>query len=171
MTEPQPYTVVRAFPGFDVRRYPESIQLQVRVRGDVTGAAGRGVRPLLRYLRGHNSSATRFALTAPVLHEEAGEDTHLVSVVLPGQLDPRAVPSPLDDAVTVRAVPTFEAAALRFRGGWSTRRFVDRGLKLLGQVLAADLLPDGPVYYARVDPKPAAGLLTRHEVLVRVTSA
>jgi len=171
MTEQQPYTVVRAFPGFDVRRYPDSVQVEVRVHGDVTAAAGRGVRPLLRYLRGHNSSATQFALTSPVLHEEAGEDTHLVSVVLPDVQDPHAVPSPLDESVTVRAVPTFEAAALPFRGGRSTRRFVDRGLQLLGEVLAADLLPDGPVYYARVDPRLARGFLTRHEALVRVTSA
>jgi hypothetical protein len=106
-----------------------------------------------------------------VLHEVAGEATYLVSVVLPGRQDPHDVPSPLDDAVTVRAVPAFEAAALLFRGGWSTRRFVDRGLHLLGEVLAADLLPDGPVYYTRVDPKPAPGFLTRHEALVRVTSA
>ena len=170
MTE-QRYTVVRAFPGFDVRRYPDCVLVQAQVEGDFTRAASRGFRPLQDYLAGHNRSATTITMVPPVLHERAGESGHLISFVLPGETDPDRVPAPLDDTLRILVVPAHEAAALRFAGGWSAKRFTERGRSLLESLAAADLLPDGPVYYARFDPPFRPGLLGHNEALVRVTSA
>ena len=171
MTERQQYTVVRAFPGFDVRRYPDCVLVQVQVDGDFTRAASRGFRPLQNYLDGNNRSATTILMTPPVLHERAGESGHLISCVLPGESDPDSVPIPLDERLRILALPAHEAAVLRFGGGWSMKRFTEHGRSLLGSLTAADLLPDGPVYYARFDPPFRPGLLGHNEALVRVTSA
>lgn len=171
MTAQPPYTVVRAFPGFDVRSYPDRVLVQVRVDGNFTRAANRGFRPLQEYLGGRNSTATTLPMLPPVLQERAGESGHLISVALPGESDPERVPVPLDESLRILAEPTHEAAVLRFGGGWSTKRFTERGRELLGSLASADLLPDGPVYYAWFDPPFRPGLLGHNEALVRVTSA
>ena len=146
--------------------------MQAQVTGDFARAAGRGVRPLLDYLGGHNLSGTAIPVPDPVLlQEQAGESSHLISVMLPGESDPDRVPVPVDSTLRVLHLPAHEAAVLRFGGGWSTKRFTDRGRELLGSLPAADLLPDGPVYFARFGLASRPGLLARHEALVRVTSA
>lgn len=172
MTAEQPYTVVRAFPGFDVRRYPDCVLVQAQVHGDLARAAGRGIRPLLDYLDGNNRSGTSIPVPASVLlQEQPGESSHLISVILPGVSDPDLVPVPVDDTLRVRVLPAHEAAVLGFGGGWRSGRLTDRAGELLGSLPAADLLPDGPVYFARFGLRARPGFLARHEALVRVSSA
>jgi hypothetical protein len=145
MTEQLPYEVVRAFPRFDVRRYPDSVLVQVRVAADAARAVSLGARTLLRYLDGHNQAGTLFAGPAAALRQEpAGEHEHVVSLVLPTGTDPATVPEPRDDSVSIRAVPAHEAAVLRFAGA---------------------------VYFIRLEPTWKPGFLGRNEALVRVTSA
>lgn len=146
--------------------------MQAEVSGDFARAAGRGVRPLLDYLDGNNRSGTSVPIPDPVLlQEQAGESSHLISVMLPGEWDHDRVPVPVDSTLRVLHLPSHEAAVLRFGGGWSAKRFTDRGRELLGSLPAADLLPDGPVYFARFGLVSRPGFLARHEALVRVTSA
>ena len=171
MNEHLPYTVVRAFPRFDVRRYPDCVLVQVHVDTGFTRAAAVGIRSLHRYLAGGDRSTTMVGLTPPVLQEPTGESGQLVSLVLPVGTDPAVLPRPLDNAVHIRAVPAHEAAALRFGGGWSAERFLGRGRELLAEVRAFRLEPLGGVYFARLDPPWKPGVLSRNEALVRVTSA
>ena len=171
MTEQLPYTVVRAFPSFDVRWYPACVLVQVRVETDIARAVAVGARPLFRYLSGENQAGTAFGVRAPLLQEPAGECEQVVSIVLPTDSDPTAVPLPLDDAVRILAVPAHEAAALRFGGRWTGRRLRERGSELLAHVTSARLEPTGAVYFARLDSLWKPGLLARNEALVRVTSA
>jgi len=171
MTEQLPYEVVRAFPRFDVRRYPACVLVQVRVGTDAARAAAVGFRQLHRYLSGGNETGTTFDETLALLQEPAGEYQQLVSVILPADTDPATVPLPLDESLRIRAVPVHEAAALRFGGGWSGKRLGKQGRVLLDQVSAVRLEPTGSVYFARLDPSWKPGFLTRNEALVRVTSA
>lgn len=170
MNEQVPYTVVRAFPHFDVRRYPECVLVQVHVDAALTRAAAVGLRPLHGYLAGGNRAATTFPHTAPVLQVPVPSSGHLVSLVLAVGTDPAALPQPLDDAVRIRAIPSHEAAVLRF-GGWTTTRFLDRGRRLLDEVRASRLEPLGGLYFARFDSPWTPRIRSRNEALVRVTSA
>ncbi|MGY4857054.1 SOUL family heme-binding protein [Cryobacterium sp. AP23] len=171
MTEQLPYTVVRAFPRFDVRRYPACVLVQVRVDAGVARAAAVGARELHRFLSGGNQAEAAFRVTAPLLQEPTGESQHLVSVALPPGTDPAAVPLPLDDSVRIRSVAAHEAAALRFGGGWTGKRLSEHSRELLAHVTAVRLEPSGGVYFARLDPPWKPGFLARHEALVRVISA
>ncbi|MCU1444857.1 heme-binding protein [Cryobacterium sp.] len=171
MTEQLPYTVVRAFPCFDVRHYPACVLVQVRVDTGVGRAAAAGARPLYRYLSGGNQAGTSFPVVGPLLQEPAGERGHVVSVPLPPDNDPGTVPLPLDGAVRLRPVPAHEAAVLRFSGGWTGKRLLEHGRDLLEHVRASRLEPIGAVYFARLQPTWKPGLLARSEALVRVTSA
>lgn len=171
MTEQLPYTVVRAFPRFDVRRYPPCVLVQVRVDADAGRAVALGARPLYRYLSGGNRDGAAFGVTVPLLQEAAGDHRQVVSVALPADTDPTAVPEPLDDSVRIRSVPAHEAAALRFGGGWTGKRLAERSRDLIAQVSAARLEPIGTVYFARLDLPWKPGFLAHHEALVRVISA
>lgn len=170
MTQWQSYTVVRAFPGFDVRRYPAAMLAQVRVDGTFARAARRAAGPLHRYLDGHNLAEVAVDAATAVLQERDGASTHVVSVIL-GITDTGAVPAPSDASVQLSMRPAHEAAALRFTGGWSTTRFTARGRELLANVHSSGLEPLGAVYFARFNPFFTPGVLKRNEALVRVTSA
>ena len=172
MTEQQRHTVVRAFPGFDVRRYPDRVLVQVHMDGDLAHAARHGARLLQRYLAGYTRSAGTSEPAAPVLLERTGESGYLVGVALPNSEMP---PAPADDAMRVgvrlREVPGHEAAVLRFTGGLSIKSFTGRGRDLLLKLRAGGLEPVGAVYYARYDPSWKPGFLAQNEALVWVTSA
>jgi len=168
VTEQQPYTLVRRLGGFELRRYPQSVLVQVRVDGDFDRAGNRGFRPLFNYITGDNGTATKFSMTAPVIQEERADRSNVVSFVLPEGTDPDTLPAPRDTKVTTTIVPPHSAAAARFRGRWSESLFRRKGVELLGQVSAAGLETVGDVYYARFDPPWMPGPLRHNEVLVTV---
>jgi len=170
MSEQLPYTVVRAFPHFDVRHYAGLILVQVRVAGSPRERV-LGRRSLSRYVSGSNQTGASFALTAPVLHEPVGASEEVVSFVLPVGIDPASVPEPSEPSVRIRTVPEHEAAVLRFGGALTSQRAQERSAALLGHVRDFRLVPLGAVYFARFDLSWKPGFLARHEALVRVTSA
>ncbi|TFC84723.1 heme-binding protein [Cryobacterium sp. TmT2-59] len=168
MTEHQPYEVLRRFPDFELRRYPEYVLVQMEIEGDFARAGNRGFGPLFQYISGNNQTATRIAMTAPVLQEATSPVSHTVSFVLPDGMDPAAVPVPRDGRVSTKQVPAHRAAALRFSGGWSEARFGNNGGALLAAVRREGLTPVGRPYFARFDPPWKPGFLKHNEALVAV---
>ena len=168
MTARQPYTLVRAFDAFELRQYPECALVQVSVDGDFERAGNRGFRPLFEYICGDNRSGTKFAMTAPVIQEEAADHRNVISFVLPEGIDRDAVPAPLDSRVTTTIVAAHTAAAAPFRGSWSEQLFRRKGAQLLHAVAAVEIATVGEVYYARFDPPWMPGPLKHNEVLVAV---
>ena len=169
MTDQLPYTVVRAFPCFDVRRYPALVLVQVRIASVAPRAGLVGAGALHRYLGGDNATGAVFDVPAPLLYE-VGESGPLVSLVLPTDTDPVVVPAPLDERVLIRARPAHEVAALGFTGRFSTPRLLAHGRELLAEVRSCRLEPVGSVSYARFDQGHRPGFLCHNEALVRVIS-
>ncbi len=168
MTAHQPYSVLREFDAFELRRYPECALVQVRVDGDFDRAGNRGFRPLFNYISGDNSSAEKLSMTAPVIQEEAPDHGNVISFVLPEGIDRDAIPLPRNSGVTTTIVAAHTAAAARFRGGWSEPLFRRKAADLLRVVASANIETVGEVYYARFDPPWMPGPLRHNEVLVKV---
>ncbi|HEU0207049.1 MAG TPA: heme-binding protein [Pseudolysinimonas sp.] len=168
MTEHQPYALLRAFDGFEVRHYPDSALVQVQVDGDFDRAGNRAFRPLFDYISGGNRTATTFSMTAPVIQQEVADHRSVVSFVLPAGTDRDAIPAPRDARVATTIIPAHTAAAARFRGGWSESLFRRKGAELLRAVAAAGLATEGEVSYARFDPPWMPGPLKHNEALVTV---
>lgn len=171
MTETQPYTVVRSIEGIELRDYPEHVLVEVDAAGDFFTAGNRGFRPLLQYISGENSNRQSIAMTAPVIQAPRSDVDHVVSFVLPAEMDPAAVPNPGDARVRTRVVPAGRVAALRFSGGSNEERYSDRATELLSAVNRAGLVPAGEVFFARYDPPWKPGFLKRNEALVRLVGA
>jgi len=168
MTQKQPFTVTRAYPGFELRHYPEYVLVQVAIDSDFATGANLGFRPLFGYITGNNEASTKFSMTAPVIQEESGGTSQIVSFVLPEGVDVSRVPMPRDAAVSIKHVEPHQAAVQQFAGGWSERRFRERAEALLTAVQQAGLNTEGSPYFARFDPPWKPGFLKHNEVLVKI---
>lgn len=169
MTEEQPYDVVREYPGFELRRYPEHVVAETRVRASFESAGNTSFRRLVGYIGGRNTQARKVAMTAPVVQqadEEAGR--YVVAFVMPAGFDLEGAPAPTDGQVRVRAVPAQTAAALRFSGRWSQGRYDEHAQRLLAAVADAGLEVAGPLRFARFDPPWTPWFLRHNEVVVPV---
>ena len=189
MTEQQPYDVVEAFPGFELRRYPEHVVAEVSVSGSFEGAGSQAFRSLFGYITGQNASsrtiemtapvvqepvATRgdpekIAMTAPVTQTESGEGVHVIAFVLPAGMTAETAPSPTNPRVRVRAVPERLAAAVRFSGRWTESGYRRHLVELGSALTAAGLVATGPPRFARFDPPYKPWFLRRNEVVQDVT--
>jgi hypothetical protein len=67
VTEEQPYDVVREYPGFELRWYPDHVVAETRVTGSFEGAGNTSFRRLVGYIGGRNTQSRKVAMTAPVL--------------------------------------------------------------------------------------------------------
>ena len=165
MTEIQPYTVESTHDGFEVRRYPQHVLVEVDVSGDFGEAGNRGFRPLIGYISGNNQGNTQIEMTAPVIQAPVG-DRFTVSFVLPEGMDAASVPAPSAQGVRTRVVPAGRIAARRFSGGADQARFAANALALAAAVEAAGLSTAGTPFFARYDPPWKPGFLRRNEALV-----
>lgn len=166
MTEEQPYSVLARYDGFEVRHYPSYVLVQVDVTGDFMRAGNVAFGPLVSYISGNNAGGKKIAMTAPVLQETRGEESHTVSFVLPAGMSVSDVPVPSNARVSTKHVAAHDAAVMKFGGGWNGDRFQENGDLLLKKVHEAGLKTVGNVYYARFDPPWKPWFLKRNEVLI-----
>ncbi len=167
MTQIQPYEVESEFDGFEVRKYPEHLLVEVDVGGEFFVAGNRGFRPLIGYISGNNAGKSKVAMTAPVIQAPAGEQ-FTVSFVLPEGMDAASVPIPTGAGVRTRVVPAGRVAARRFSGGADEARYAANAMQLVAMVTRAGLSRVGTPYFARYDPPWKPGFLRRNEALVRL---
>ena len=168
MTEEQPYDVVRVEKDFELRRYPEHVIAQVRVGGSFESAGSAAFRPLVSYIGGRNVTGTGLAMTAPVIQEPT-ETAHLVSFVLPADVNAGNAPIPTDPSVEVHVVPPSFAAVARFSGRWSESSYAERVRQLSDAIRAAGLEVTGPARFARFNPPWTPWFMRRNEVIIPVS--
>jgi len=168
MTEKLPYTLVSKQGPIEIRHYPTHLLVQVREPGEFFRAGNRGFQPLFNYIAGSNVAGQKIAMTAPVLQEEVGEDTHLVSFVMPKDFDLESIPAPTSQRVSIVQIDEHFSAAIRFSGSWNSQRFEDKGKELLAAVKSAGLVTVGSLYWARFDPPFKPGFMKHNEVLIKI---
>lgn len=173
MTEEQPYDIVREYPDFELRAYPEHLIAETRVTGSFEGAGNKSFMRLVGYISGRNARSQKVAMTAPVVQQADGDEArgYIVSFVMPASLAMHDAPDPTDDGVRLRTIAAQTAAALSFSGRWSKGRYEQHAQRLLGALEAAGLEVDGPLRFARFDPPWMPWFLRRNEVVVPVLTS
>lgn len=186
MTEQQPYTDVRSYPHFELRRYPAYVVAEVQVRAEFDRAGNAAFRSLFNYISGSNVAGRKLAMTAPVI-QGSGASTQLamtapvlqrgpvsgdgvtdefaVAFVLPAGLSAASAPVPTDPKVQIRDVPGSLAAAVRFSGNGSEAAFAKRTEGLLAALALAGLTAVGEPRFARFDPPFKPWFLRHNEVV------
>ena len=184
MTEQQRYDVVRTEAAFELRRYPEHMVAEVEVDGTFESAGSAAFRPLVGYIGGRNESSAGLAMTAPVIQrreeptphdietttELIGKGRYVVSFVLPDDVTADSAPQPVDELVTVRAVPEEYAAVVQFSGRWTSSSYRTRVDALVAAVAEAGLVATGPARFARFDPPWTPWFRRRNEVVLPVAA-
>jgi SOUL heme-binding protein len=166
MTEQQPYEAVDRRDGFELRRYLAHLVAEIEVNDSFDEAPSRAFRPLAGFINGANRSRRQIVMTAPVVQQAAGRPgSYLVQFMMPPGFTAQTLPVPEDARVRTREIPQQLAAAVRFSGRWTRKRFEERGAALRRAVVAAGLRPAGPVRYARFNPPWTPWFLRRNEVV------
>jgi len=185
MTEQQPYELVRRYPHFELRRYPDYVVAEVSVTADFDRAGNAAFRHLFNYIAGSNTARQKLAMTAPVLQEAGPQKLAMttpvlqsgplpgsgkpaefsVAFVLPAGVTAETAPVPTDRKVKVRAVHGSLAAVLGFSGSGSASAFEKRNNGLQAALTLAGLTPVGPPRLARFDPPFKPWFLRHNEVV------
>ena len=170
VTEQLPYTVLHNYGDFEVRRYPDHVQVRVTDQGDFTSVGYRAFGPLFQFISGNNSESRSIAMTAPVLQEEVAANTHVVSFVMPSEMAAWSVPAPTDARVETAHIAGFDAAVLSFRGSWRVDRLHAKGAELQRAAAREGLNTTGNVLYARFNPPWMPPFLKHNEALIALAT-
>mgnify|MGYP003323707780 FL=1 len=162
------YEVISTFPGFEVRRYADSVQARVRTEGKNWRGATGGFRRIAGYIFGGNDREEMIAMTAPVHMWNDGEGT-IMAFTMPFEYSLEDLPSPDDKGVHLVKYSGCTLAALPFSGLSGPRRSDRMKTKLSRMVLENGLAPSGPAMLAVYDnPTSTLPFLRRNEILLPV---
>lgn len=172
-----------------IRKYQPTIVAETVVSGSFYDAPNEGFRRLAGYIFGKNKSKNKIAMTAPVSTKEAASsekiamtapvsqlpadeaktpDQWLITFTMPSSYTLQSLPEPLDARVTLREVPGYEAAVLRF-SGFNNDETVRKNTELLMTFISQrGLRPLGPSVYARYNPPWTPWFMRRHEIIIPV---
>lgn len=186
MTEQQRYRVVEKRGDVELREYDPCVVADVTVTGDVEQAGNAAFRPLVTYISGANQSKASLAMTAPVIQQAAGEQlamtapvlqeatgprTWTVSFVLPGERSLSDYPVPTNPQVTLRALPSERAAALRWSGRWTAGNLAQKTQQLRDAMNDAGWEAAGEPRWARFDPPWTPPFMRRNEMVIPIRAS
>ncbi|MGB1141919.1 MAG: SOUL family heme-binding protein, partial [Halioglobus sp.] len=147
-----------------LRAYAPSIQARTPMA--VEGESSSTFRRLANYIFGGNAQEQSIAMTAPVETRRA-EDGYM-AFTMPGQYRMEDLPAPLDDTVTLHAVPNRTLAAISF-GGWATESRVEHHTETLLQTLGNNGIETiGPPSLNQYNPPWTPPWSRRNEVVIQV---
>ena len=167
MTQEQKYSVVDSFAGFELRKYDACVLADIEITSDFEKAGSAGFGPLVGFIGGQNLSGTRIAMTAPVIQEPT-DRAHIVSFVMPSEIDEPGAPKPTDNRVSLRVKPQELVAVARFTGLMSAASYQGRLTKLLVAIDTAGYRTVGNARFARFDPPWTPWFIRRNEIQIPV---
>lgn len=171
MTEQMQYAVTAKRDGYEVRNYDRAVLVRVTVTGNAESAGNAGFGPLVRYISGDNMSNERMAMTSPVLQESSAASTHVVSFVLPADVDPASIPVPRNSVVKTEVVDARTMAARTYIGRWTDAKFRENAEQLESDLARDGMTVLGKPMWARYDPPWTLPFMRRNEVLIAIAGA
>ena len=179
-TEEAAYTVERTDGDFQVRRYAPQVVAETLVDGTMEEVGNKAFRPLFNYISGANRAQGKIAMTAPVgqqaegqklamtapVRQEAVSNQWAVTFTMPTNFTLATLPSPTDEKVRLRAIPTRRMAAVRYSGTWSHERYERNLARLRDWMKTNGLIPAGEPIWARYNPPFTPWFMRRNEILV-----
>ena len=175
------YSVIAEKDGYEIRQYEPYILAETPLREE---SGNSGFNELFRYISGSNIGKSKLAMTAPVLESEppAGRKLAMTAPVLergsagagvmafvmPPGMKLEDLPKPASPKVTLRAVPGFKAAVIRF-SGWGSATTVKKKTKRLAEALEQDgLRAAATPITAFYNPPWTPPFMRRNEVIIEI---
>ena len=173
------YSVIAEKDGYEIRRYDPYILAETPLRDE---SGNSGFNELFRYISGSNMGKSKVAMTAPVLQSgpRAGrklamtspvmerEGAGVMAFVMPPGMKLEDLPKPASPKVTLRAMPGYKAAVIRF-SGWGFASTVKKKTKQLAAALERDgLRAAGASVSAFYNPPWTPPFMRRNEVIIEI---
>ena len=176
------YTVSLKNEMLEIREYEASIIAEVIVNDNFEDASNAAFRKLFKYISGNNSSRSDIAMTAPVKQESqtekiamtapvgqrAAEQGWAVSFMMPASYTMDTIPLPTDSSIVLREVPAHHAAAIRYSGGWSEKKYKKHLDLLQNWIEQNSLEPNGQPLWARYNAPFVPWFMRRNEILIPI---
>lgn len=175
------YEVVLTDGDVEVRDYEPSIVAETVVEDDFEDAGNRAFRKLFRYIGGDNVKREEIAMTAPVsqvqsekiamtspVAQQATEGGWAVSFMMPSSYTIETIPQPTDQSVSIRQIPAYRAAAIRYSGFWSEKKYLEHLEKLNEWIDGKGYERLGEPVWARYDAPFKPWFMRRNEILIPV---
>ena len=176
------YSVLLKDETLEIRQYAPSIVAEVIVNDNFEDASNTAFRKLFKYISGSNSSRSKIAMTAPVSQEaqsekiamtapvgqRASEQGWAVSFMMPASYTMETIPLPEDASVKLREVPAYSAAAIRYSGTWSEKRYKKHLVLLNNWIEQNELEATGTPLWARYNAPFTPWFMRRNEILIPV---
>lgn len=167
MAKEQKYSVVEKFVGFELRNYDSCVLADIEITSSFEKAGNAGFGPLVGYISGQNRLNTKISMTAPVIQEPT-DTAHIVSFVMPTEIDEHRAPIPNDNRVSLRVKPQELVAVAKFTGLWTAASYQERLTKLLVSIDMAGYRTAGNARFARFDPPWTPWFMRRNEIQIPV---
>jgi len=176
------YEVLQKFGAIEIRRYQPQVVAETTVEGDFDQVGNTAFRRLFNYISGGNRTQQSIAMTAPVgqqpkeekiamtapVGQQKSGDRYVVSFMMPSSYTLETLPEPTDPNVTLRAIPAHTAAAIRYSGTWSQKRYQAHYEKLLTFIEQQGYVAKGEPVWARYNPPFTPWFLRRNEILMEI---
>jgi len=176
------YTVSIKNEGLEIRQYEAAIIAEVIVNDSFEKASNVAFRKLFKYISGSNSSRSEIAMTAPVIQEpkaekiamtapvgqRAAEQGFAVSFMMPASYTMETIPLPVDASVVIREIPAHRAAAIRYSGTWSEKKYEKHLVLLQNWIEQNNLESTGQPLWARYNAPFIPWFMRRNEILIPV---
>ncbi len=165
------YVVVAEYDEWEVRHYKPYIAAMTRVTGSFEKVGNQAFKRLGGYIFGDNARDEKIAMTAPVAQGRSSETgDYWVTFMMPSEYDMAALPDPADGRVEMVQVPARHLAVVKYRGGWSQKKYRQHEQRLRDALAAqADWQIAGEAVWARYNPPFVPPFFRHNEVMIPVT--
>ncbi len=164
--EMYPYTVVKDYGTFEIRKYEPANFTSVTLSGKTySETANRGFRTLAGYIFGGNATNEKIPMTSPVTMNMG--DSVTMRFLLPADKKIDSLPKPNASNIQFTTEPSKTMAAIRF-GGWASDKKISTNTQKLTELLKQNGITSiGKFSYFGYNP-PFMIFNRRNEVVVEV---
>ena len=170
MTKRQEFTVLKTYPGFEIREYKPCVIAEVKSSADYSDAGSSAFGSLFSYISKGNNAEQAIAMTAPVItakrSDNLTEDEWFVSFVMPAGTTLGQLPDPNDPRVMLRELGAETCIAASFRGR-ATDEVAKRKVSELRALAAKENIAlSDETRICRFDPPFKPGVLQYNEIVI-----
>jgi hypothetical protein len=180
------YVVLETRAKYEIRQYDSYIVAETTVVNENNQQGlSQGFSRVAEYIFGNNTSREKISMTTPVLEQNTSPNEKIamtvpvleqsstnlsrtVSFVLPSAYTLDTLPIPNNNQVTLREVPSYTAAVLRF--GWygTPSRVANKKNELLSHLKKDRMIITGETQVAFYNPPLSMPLVLRNEIIIPI---
>jgi len=131
-TKTIPYSLVKKYPGFEIRDYPSILYASVLKKGKMMEVGKDGFRDLAGFIFGGNVKSQNIAMTAPVTFQPSTEveDRVEMSFTMPDGMTIENTPKPNYPQVRIKMSEPVRMAVITFSGFANNQKIEEKADQL-----------------------------------------